>query len=97
MAEDDIANFILLEKILRTHTNARILHAQNGEDALRIFKEEPTIDIALLDIKMPIIDCIELTSIIKKIKPDFPIIIQTAFASNQIKQQVLCRLHSYYF
>jgi hypothetical protein len=88
IAEDDIANFILLEKILRTHTNARILHAQNGEDALRIFKEEPTIDIALLDIKMPIIDGIELTSIIKKIKPDFPIIIQTAFASNQIKQQV---------
>lgn len=87
VAEDDIANFILLEKILRTHTNARVLHAQNGEEALRIFKEEPLIDIVLLDIKMPIIDGIEVTKIIKKIKPDTPIIIQSAFASNLIKQE----------
>ncbi|HPM12148.1 MAG TPA: response regulator [Bacteroidales bacterium] len=89
IAEDDIANFILLEKILRTHTNARILHAQDGEQALRIFKEEPIVDVALVDIKMPLIDGIELTKMIKKMKPDTPIIIQTAFASNSIKQQAI--------
>lgn len=88
VAEDDIANFMLLEKILRTHTNARILHAQDGEQALKIFKDEPYIDIALIDIKMPIIDGIELTKIIKKLKPETPVIIQTAFATNTVKQMV---------
>lgn len=86
IAEDDEANFLLLQKALEK-TNAEIIHAENGKDAVKYFKTNPDIDIVLMDIRMPILDGIEATSQIKQIDPGIPIIVQTAFTMSSEKEK----------
>lgn len=86
IAEDDEANFILLQRALQK-TNAEIIHAENGKNAVKIFRSNPDIDIVLMDIRMPLMDGIEATSQIKQIDPKIPIIVQTAFTMSSEKEK----------
>jgi len=78
IAEDDQSNFRYFKMVL-SETNITILHAENGKDAVEKCKKMH-IDIVLMDIKMPEMDGLEATRIIKKSNPDITIIAQTAFA-----------------
>lgn len=78
IAEDVESNYYLLESALE-ETNAKVLHAKNGVEAVEIFKKNPDIHIILMDIKMPVMDGLEATEKIKKMNPQVPIIAQTAF------------------
>jgi len=78
IAEDEPSNQQLLELFL-TPTQARLFMCENGLEALEILKSED-IDIVLMDIKMPIMNGLEATIEIKKMKPWIPVIIQTAYA-----------------
>ncbi|MBU8893265.1 MAG: response regulator [Bacteroidales bacterium] len=86
IAEDDEANFLLLRKSLEK-TNADIIHAENGKDAVKLFRTNPDIDIVLMDIRMPIMDGIEATTQIKQIDKNIPIIVQTAFTMSSEKEK----------
>jgi len=79
IAEDDSVNFMLLEKILSS-LDAVVLHAENGLQAVDYCRKNPAIDLVLMDIKMPELDGLTATRIIKEERPDLPIIAQTAFA-----------------
>ncbi|MCK9203187.1 MAG: PAS domain S-box protein [Bacteroidales bacterium] len=78
VVEDEDSNFFLMDRILRK-TGARLIWAKNGMDAIELCKTQP-IDLILMDIRMPIMDGYEATQIIKKDKPNIPIIAQTAYA-----------------
>ena len=54
--------------------------AENGFEALEKLKEKPW-DIALVDLKMPKMDGLELMERMKKLKPDIQVIIITAYAT----------------
>ncbi|HAF29097.1 MAG TPA: hypothetical protein DCG75_08625 [Bacteroidales bacterium] len=86
IAEDDEANVLLLRKALEK-TNAEIIHAENGKDAVKFFRTNPDIDLILMDIRMPIMDGIEATSQIKQIDKNIPIIVQTAFTMSSEKEK----------
>lgn len=86
VAEDDDANFLLLQKALE-RTNATIIHAENGKEAVNICKENKDIDVVLMDIRMPIMDGIEATSQIKMTNNNLPIIVQTAFTMSTEKEK----------
>lgn len=86
IAEDDEANVLLLKKALEK-TNAEIIHADNGKDAIKQFKNNPDIDVILMDIRMPIMDGIEATTQIKHIDKNIPIIVQTAFTMSSEKEK----------
>ncbi|MFP4023813.1 MAG: response regulator [Thiohalospira sp.] len=86
IAEDDDANFMLLEKSL-AKTNAQIIRAENGKEAVRICKSNPDIDVVLMDIRMPVMDGIEATTQIKQIDKNLPIIVQTAFTMSSEKEK----------
>lgn len=79
VAEDEIINFILIEQLI-SDMNLRLLHAQNGEQAITICKENPNISLILMDIKMPIMDGFTAAKHIQKIRPNLPIIAQSAYA-----------------
>ena len=79
VAEDEPANYIYIEEVLKT-TNARILKAINGKEALDIVKKNKNIDIIIMDIKMPEMDGYEATRHIRKINKSIPIISQSAYA-----------------
>ncbi len=88
IAEDDDTSFSLLEMILKKE-NLQIIRACNGSEAVDIFKINHNIKCVLMDIKMPIMNGIEATKLIKSINPDIPVIAQTAYAFNIERQQVL--------
>ena len=68
---------LLLREILQSK-GFSIIEASSGRDALEIFpKERP--DSVLLDLKMPDMDGIETMRKLKKIDPEIPIIIVTAY------------------
>ncbi|MGC8764278.1 MAG: EAL domain-containing protein [Brevinematia bacterium] len=53
--------------------------AEDGEEALKIFKEK-RIDVVITDVRMPKMDGLELSREIRKINPEIPIIITTAYS-----------------
>lgn len=73
LAEDEPVNVMYI-KIALKKTNATILTAENGEEAITIFKENDNIDIVLMDIKMPVMDGFEAASEIRKLNSTIPII-----------------------
>jgi PAS domain S-box-containing protein len=80
IAEDDDSNYQVLELMMRKMTNAITLRANDGQEAVEIFKDETDIDLILMDLKMPNMDGFEATKQIRKMDANIPIIAITAFA-----------------
>ena len=77
VAEDVESNFLLLKAIIgKTYT---LLHAWNGREAVEMCEQSQP-DLILMDIKMPEMDGLEATRIIREISREIPIIALTAFA-----------------
>jgi len=88
VAEDDEVNFYFLEKILSKEF--KLLHAENGEETLQLFKDNPEISLVLMDIKMPgEFDGFDITQKIREINSQIPVIAQTAYAMESDKIKAL--------
>lgn len=61
----------------------RVLHAGNGEEALRIFQGEE-IDVILTDVMMPRMGGIELLKRLKELEPTLVVIVMTGFAEKDV-------------
>ncbi|MCL3782549.1 response regulator [Prolixibacteraceae bacterium JC049] len=85
IAEDEEVNYLFLEALLENETDMRyhIIHSKNGQEAIDTCKSEQHIDLVFMDIKMPIVNGYDATKSIKNIKPDIPIVIQTAYTTNE--------------
>lgn len=78
IAEDEEDNFRFLEAIL-DETKVKLIHVSNGQQAVDIFKSINNIDLILMDIRMPEMNGYEAVKEIKQLKPNIPIIAQTAY------------------
>jgi CheY-like chemotaxis protein/nitrogen-specific signal transduction histidine kinase len=78
IGEDEEINFLLLKAMLRT-MKCNIIHAYNGAEVIESFTQNPAISLVLMDIKMPVMDGVAATKKIRQIRPDVPIIAQTAY------------------
>ena len=87
IAEDDNINFLLIKKMLQV-TNHSIIRAENGQIAVDIALANPAVDLILMDIKMPVMNGYEAFEKISAIRPNLPIIAQTAHASEEDKDKV---------
>lgn len=81
IAEDDDVNFMLLNLWLNSHFN--ILRATNGLEAIQLFEKEDSIDLILMDIRMPIMNGVDATREIRKTDVYIPIVAHTAYAMNE--------------
>jgi CheY-like chemotaxis protein len=79
IAEDVETNYKFLKTILQK-TNAKVVWARDGEEAVTYCRENPNVDMVLMDIQMPKLNGYEATATIKKINPKITIIAQTAYA-----------------
>jgi CheY-like chemotaxis protein len=77
--DDDFTSIILFEEFLSV-TGVVIFSASNSKDALDIIHKYP-VDLILMDLQLEDISGFILTSVIREINPNIPIIAETAFAS----------------
>jgi CheY-like chemotaxis protein len=87
IAEDDHFSYIYLKEMLSA-TGATILYADNGIRAFAECLKNPDVNVVLMDVKMPVVNGLESTRLIKKYKPSIKIIAQTAFA--MIDDKIKC-------
>jgi two-component system, cell cycle response regulator DivK len=88
IAEDDNFSYIYLKEILNG-TNINIIYAENGLRAFTECLKNAQISVVLMDIKMPIVNGLESTRLIKKYKPHIKVIAQTAFAMPDDRQKCM--------
>lgn len=86
VVEDDLINYQFIEALLEK-TQVQLLHAENGIQALELCKNINKIDLILMDIKLPEKNGYEITKEIKAFRKDIPIIAQTAFSINDVKER----------
>jgi len=86
VAEDEEDNFRYIEVALAL-SNASLIWARDGQEAVDIFKRVNDIDLVLMDIKMPLMDGYTATRHIKTISNDVPVIAQTAYAMSEEKEK----------
>ena len=81
IADDDVRNIFSLTKALEQH-KMKVLAATDGKEALQVLKENPLVDIVLMDMMMPEMDGYETTKEIRKIPAykQLPILAVTAKA-----------------
>jgi CheY-like chemotaxis protein len=84
VVEDESSNYKYLEALLANRV--KLMWVKNGADAVRTCSEQ-TIDLILMDVKLPKMNGFEATRRIKQIKPELPVIAVTAFAMEADKNE----------
>jgi PAS domain S-box-containing protein len=88
IAEDSVLNYTFLEALLQK-TNVKLLWAKNGREAVDMCRDNPGIDLVLMDIKMPVLSGLEAIEEIRQFMPDLPIVVQTAYAMPEDREKTL--------
>lgn len=88
LVEDNESNMMLIQEILSS-TEYKMIHAANGKEAIQLFKQNPQINLVLMDIKLPDSDGYTLTKEMKSMRNEVPIIAQTAFAFNEDREKAI--------
>lgn len=76
VVEDVDTNKIFFDAALRC-THAKIIWARDGREAVNMFRDNK-VDLVLMDLQIPIMDGYAATKEIKKLRPEVPVVAQTA-------------------
>ena len=88
VAEDDDSNFNLIKALIGKKCD--IEWARNGEEMVQLFKQHhEKVKAMLMDIKMPVMNGLEATKIIRESNTEIPIIMQTAYAFSSDKENAM--------
>jgi CheY-like chemotaxis protein len=88
VAEDEYFNFRYIERILRdTHVN--LVWAKNGEEAVTCFTNDQSIELILMDIRMPGLSGIDAFKQIRSVDRVVPVIAQTAYSYADNEEDLL--------
>ena len=88
VAEDDQINKIYLQEVFKS-LPSEIIWANNGKEAIELYKRHKDVSLILLDIQMPYMNGFEVAKKILEQKPESKIIAQTAYAMESDKNQCL--------
>ena len=83
VAEDEECNYELVKNVLANRY--RLLRARNGVEAVTMNEDEHP-DLVLMDIRMPDMDGIDATRIIKEVNPNVPVIALSAYALSDTRK-----------
>lgn len=86
VVEDIDTNYRFIYAAL-SRTKINILKAEDGMEAIKVCEENENIDLILMDVNMPVLNGYDATLEIKKIHPNLPVVIQTAYALQDEEQR----------
>jgi CheY-like chemotaxis protein len=84
LVEDEHPIRTLVAAILKQKGH-RVVEAANGAEALRCLDRDPNFDLLITDIRMPQVDGLELTAIIRQWLPDLSILVMSAYPDEEAK------------
>ncbi len=87
LVEDEETNMEFLKIILKP-TQAELIPAYSGKEVVKLYDTLASLDLVLLDIRLPDASGIDLAGEIKKMHPDLPVIAQTAYAMSSDKHKI---------
>ncbi len=90
---DDEKNYLVVLEALLGPEGYETVTADNGEDALSLIRDSD-LDLVITDMKMPEISGMELLDETKKIKPELPVIMMTAYGTIEMAVEAMKR-HAY--
>jgi CheY-like chemotaxis protein len=87
IVEDEDIHRLILKKVLESYGYVVLeaVHGAEGLELLRMLK----VDMAIVDLEMPVMDGMEFTKWVKEINPTFPVVIVTAHATSFSPQEIL--------
>ena len=86
VAEDEQYNYLLIQEVF-SDSEIELIHAKDGQETLEKFKSNDGIGLVLMDIKMPFMNGDECAKKIRALRPEVPIIAQSAYAlDHEIEQ-----------
>jgi DNA-binding NtrC family response regulator len=89
LAVDDEPNMLrLLKTILTSKTNYEVVTTNNPLEAAKLLQEEP-FDLLITDLKMPLMDGMDLIETVKKIDAALPIIMVTAYGTIETAEEAI--------
>jgi len=88
VVDDNPVDRHLAGSLLSKRPDLKVLYAENGREALRLLQERAP-DLVLTDLHMPEMDGLELVVEVRKAFPLVPVILMTAFGSEEIAIQAL--------
>lgn len=88
IAEDDSTSALLLTTYLKPNSKS-IMVAPNGEKAVEMCKNNPDIDLIMMDIQMPVMNGFNATKTIRTFNADVVIIAQTAFGLSGDREKAI--------
>ena len=86
ITEDEKSNFTLIRELFK-NTKAELVWAKNGDEAITYCQTDESINLVLMDIKLPGMNGYEVTKLIKAIRTDLPVIAVSAFLNNKDSEQ----------
>jgi len=89
VVEDEDMNFSYLKKVIEKETNAQIIRATDGYEAIDYCRNNQDIKCVLMDIKLPNLNGLAAISEIRKFKPVLPIIAVTAYALTEDRDSAI--------
>lgn len=84
IADDDLSAHMLLDGILKP-TGIKIYPAYDGSEAFAACIEYPDIQLIIMDIRMPGMNGVEATRLIRKYRPGLPIVAYSALNQPEYK------------
>ena len=87
IAEDDEINYTYFKELLHDY-DFTIMRAVSGQEAVKLCVDNPEISMVFMDIKLPILNGYEATQKIRAIRPELPIIAQSAFPQKSETQNI---------
>lgn len=95
VVEDEYSNVEVLKAFLRP-TSANVLYAEDGDEAVTCLKADSSIDLVLMDLKLPVMDGVTATQAIREFNQQVPIIAQTAYGVSHERIETLkCGFNDY--
>lgn len=87
LVAEDVDTSNMFYKAALSKTGADVIWTENGKEAVEQCQKQKQIDLVLMDINMPEMNGLEATKAIKEIRPEIPVIVQTAYLLSKEREK----------